>query len=92
MQIKIAKSETDAVKYICALNDFTCNFAPTTTQGIISVRITDRGKEISPSLAFILGRQVQLRIEIMESSYKIQEAEENYTGQNNVLTIVEDLP
>jgi hypothetical protein len=89
MQVKIKKTDIDAVKYVATLHGYTVKFAPTDRQGIYYVRIT---KEITAELAWHLGREIELHLQKLESDERLRQLDQ---GTNNVLYTVEqieDLP
>lgn len=96
MTIEIPTSEMEAMAYACAHNELNHKFFPTELTGIIKVRVTDKGKEISPAVAYRLCAIVEQKKRV--DSDRLLEEELRACGvpmpetTNNVLIIVEDLP
>lgn len=95
MQLDIDRNDVDAFRFVCALHDYTCHFAPTQKRGMISVRITDKGREIPAGIALCLGREVEKKLDLDASNSRLQELDLMQHPKNNVLVTVEsidDLP
>lgn len=54
----------NAFAYACAKNELNYKFIPTELTGIVKVRISDRGREISNVLSYRLGALVQAKIQV----------------------------
>lgn len=55
MILEVPTSDMDHITEACCLIDLNCRFFPTLISGIVKVRISDRGKEISPAIAYRLA-------------------------------------
>lgn len=64
MILNVMTRETNAIQYACAKVDLNCMLIPTEFQGIVRVRISDWGKEISPELAWRLCALTQAKIDV----------------------------
>lgn len=93
MILEIMTREMMAMSYACAKNGLNLKFIPTEMTGIVKVRISDKGREISPALAYRLGALVVAKVNVDNDAESLQQplSEEDLTP-NNVLMIVEDLP
>lgn len=90
MILEIPNSDMDAIAFACANNDgLNYKFFPTEFTGIVKVRVTDRGKEISPAVAYRLCAVVEQKKRY--DSERLLERELMPEGKNDVLIVVENL-
>lgn len=93
MTLHILTTEVNALNFACTKSELNCKFTPTEREGITRVRISDKGREITPELAYFLCETTKQKIKDDEEAEQLEEplSEEDLTP-NNVLMIVEDLP
>lgn len=90
MILEIPTSDMDAIAFACAHNDeLNYKFFPTEITGIVKVRVTDKGKEISPAVAYRLCAVVEQKKRC--DSERLLERELMPEGTNDVLIVVENL-
>jgi hypothetical protein len=88
MLIEVSKQEGQALLYACAMNDLNCLVMETPIIGIVKVRIRDRGREISPALAYRLKGVAEQKMRYDRE--RILEAD-LLQEPNNVLVLVENI-
>lgn len=83
----------DAVAYACLKNEFNYWFIPTEMTGIVKVRISDKGREISNVLAYRLGAMVQAKIQVDRDADNLEHEplSESDLMPNDVVLLVEGL-
>lgn len=93
MILEIMTREMNAMAWACTKNELNYKFIPTEMTGIVKVRISDKGREISPALAYRLGALVAAKVNVDHDAESLHEPllEEDLTP-NNVVILVEDLP
>lgn len=89
MLIEVSKQEGEALQYACVMNDLSCLVMETPITGIVKVRIRDRGREISPALAYRLKGVAEQRMRYDRE--RILEADLLQEPNNNVLVLVENI-
>lgn len=87
-KLPINKNDLDAIRYICKLHDLKFYWIPTCKEGIVELTVKHQNERpLSPEFAFTLGREVEARLELMQSEKRIQEHE--LAQPNNVITTVQ---
>lgn len=86
MVIEISNSDLDHIAKACSLIELNCRVFSTEISGILKVRVTDKGKEISPAIAYRLSTCVEQSKR--NESERILEQELMQEPKNNVLIMV----
>lgn len=90
------RNDLDAIRYVCKLHDLKFYYIPTCKPGIIELTVKHLNeKPLSPEFAFLLGREVEAKIEETQAKKRLQEHELLQPQPNNAVAIVEqfeDLP
>lgn len=88
MQFLIDKNELNALQCACAVHELRYFVLPSATQGMVEATVkSEDGKEITQLEAYHLGRTILQAFEIETLRANLPD-----TTENNVLTLVEDLP
>lgn len=85
MILEIPSTEVEAHSESCAFMELNYKFYPTEISGIVKIKVTDKGREISPAIAYRLGRLVDQKLRC--EGERILESE--LMQQNNVVWTVE---
>ena len=91
MEITISTNDIDGIRYICAVHDLSYFTLPN-KPGLTDVVLRhSNGKELSPELAFAVGREMESKLSLDRTEREISKL----PMPNNVVVIVEpieDLP
>lgn len=93
MTIHIPTRELEAIQYACAMRELNCKFTPTERAGIVRVRISYLGRELTPEMGYFLREEVQQRLQVVQEA----EAQELPLSESDLMPtegviLVEDLP
>lgn len=92
MTIHIPTRELEAMNFACAMHGLNCKVTPTERQGIVRVRISYLGRELTPEMAYFLREEVQQRLQVVQEA-EAQELPltESDLMPNDVVILVESL-
>ena len=77
-------NEREAIKFACALTGVKVTFDATNTEGILEATVTNRGRDISPELAWTLSE--------IASRKRADDYEKKYLSEFELRPLTEDLP
>lgn len=96
MTLHIPTSELEAMNFACAIHELNCKITPTERVGIVRVRISYLGRELTPEMAYFLREAVQRKLEAdQEAEAQELPLTESDLMPNDVVILVEsseDLP
>lgn len=92
MTLHILTRELEAMHYACAIRELNCKVTPTERQGIVRVRISYLGRELTPEMGYFLREEVQRRLQVVQEA-EAQELPltESDLMPNDVVILVESL-